>query len=888
MEEKKRTAAKVVTTLFPRIPKVTILLLDFFIKRENNVVLTREPLSHFCQEEVVLAAQDILDKLQRQVITYQDVRDTAENLIAIFGTNARVNRCERFAQLGLHNLVFKKAPDIAKELGDSIRKMIVIIGELATSLEKVSDVPPTDWMGVGDTIVAKTEKLNMAEIAPFWSYIPKMKDFQCVKLLGAGGFGAVYKAIYKPTGLVCTIKLVPCDKFQRHKQACVDKVTASIIRNPFLVKYYACYCTKDAYLTVMEYICGADLFRVVEKAVYLPTNECRIVMAQLILAIEHMHLRGLLHRDIKVSNMLIIPGGRVKVIDFDTNKVCIGHYAKRICKGYFNKTALEFRDGECAGTVPYMAPELIKHRPYGRACDWWSAGATFYKMMTGRVPFRAEGKDLLKDKIANEPLKWPKVEVHPHSATPEAKDMVFKMLKKNPVERLGSTTYAEIRGHPFFAGFNWKWLATTKQLCDIPAIGECMIRRKETSKGTERLTVSATANTKKKPLYKVEDMVDVEPATQRALYTYASPSFKKMINFGHLEQSGCWCLAPPRTPSPHTDAVIRTAATGFKVKGYKPQAVAVGILAKPRLTGLTAKKSTGPVQLKDSFFDTSGVESEELDYKKASDTDVAAGIRAYSGTGESADKSITAKERMDVLLFRTKSLGKYWSFGVNIVEVDGENNRRFYMVEKVKNGSPAQVSHVLEGDVIVAVNGQDVSQLPIGEVRRRMQDSGDQLVLTVLSSSAFRMLESRRDMDQVLKAAGKDTIQLRAIHTTCGGSGNYGFTAFEAKAWNEQKKALVRCHVIQKVTNAQVVTPNKFLYPGDVLLMVDGVPVDTMDQYGVRAALAKGANELNITIAPMSPLRLKRPSYTRLHETVMTDENVPEPSAKAIIEPPKP
>ncbi|KAH6922510.1 hypothetical protein HPB50_015180 [Hyalomma asiaticum] len=81
MEEKKRAAAKVVTTLFPRIPKVTTLLLEFYIKREDTIVLTREPLSHFCQEEVVLAAQDILDKLNRQVITFQDVRDTAENLI---------------------------------------------------------------------------------------------------------------------------------------------------------------------------------------------------------------------------------------------------------------------------------------------------------------------------------------------------------------------------------------------------------------------------------------------------------------------------------------------------------------------------------------------------------------------------------------------------------------------------------------------------------------------------------------------------------------------------------------------------------------------------------------------------------------------------------------
>ncbi|XP_050031234.2 probable serine/threonine-protein kinase DDB_G0280717 [Dermacentor andersoni] len=390
---------------------------------------------------------------------------------------------------GLHNLTYKKAQHIAKELGDSIRKLVVIVGELATSLEKVSDVPPTDWMGIGDTIVAKTEKVNLAEIAPFWTYIPKMKDFLSIKLLGAGGFGAVYKAAYKPTNLVCTIKLVACDRFQRHKQACIDKVVASIIRCPFLVKYYACYCTRDAYVTVMEYICGADLMRVVDKAVYLPTEECRIVMAQLILALEHMHLRGLLHRDIKVSNMLIIPGGRVKVIDFDTNKVCIGHFSKRVCRGYFSKTAFEFHDGESAGTVPYMAPEILKRRPYGRACDWWSAGATMYKMMTGRVPFRGETKEELMDKIINQPLRWPKVEEHPHSATPEAKDMVFKMLKKNPVERLGSTTYAEIKEHPFFAGFNWKRLCSAKDICNIPAIGDCMTRKKGDGK-PERLTTT--------------------------------------------------------------------------------------------------------------------------------------------------------------------------------------------------------------------------------------------------------------------------------------------------------------------------------------------------------------------------------------------------------------
>ncbi|KAH7973827.1 hypothetical protein HPB49_005338 [Dermacentor silvarum] len=146
-----------------------------------------------------------------------------------------------------------------------------------------------------------------------------------------------------------------------------------------------------------------------------------------------------------------------------------------------------------------------------------------------------------------------------------------------------------------------------------------------------------------------------------------------------------------------------------------------------------------------------------------------------------------------------------------VLKPTGEAHKRekgaLCVTQKVKSGSPAEVSHVLEGDVIVAVNGQDIGELPIAEVRRRMHEScGDQLVVTVLSSSAFRLLESRRDWDQILKAAGQDTLQLRAIKTACGGSGNYGFKTFEAKAWNEQRKALVHCHVIQKVGDFQWTT----------------------------------------------------------------------------------
>ncbi|KAL3173274.1 hypothetical protein MRX96_012401 [Rhipicephalus microplus] len=99
--------------------------------------------------------------------------------------------------------------------------------------------------------------------------------------------------------------------------------------------------------------------------------------------------------------MLILPGGRVNVIDFDTAKACCGH-----C--YFRRTVSEFHDGESAGTIPYMAPEILKRRPYAQgAVDWWSAGIVMYKLITGRLPFRGKSNQLHRERIISSALKWP-------------------------------------------------------------------------------------------------------------------------------------------------------------------------------------------------------------------------------------------------------------------------------------------------------------------------------------------------------------------------------------------------------------------------------------------------------------------------------------------------
>ncbi|KAL1420816.1 hypothetical protein MTO96_023672 [Rhipicephalus appendiculatus] len=739
--EKRKASAKMLVSLYPRIPKTATVLLEFFIKRESKVSLMRVPLSHFCQEEVVLHAQECLLKLNKQVITYQDIRDMVENLV------------------GLHNL------------------------------------------------------MNPPKPLPFSAFIPRMREFKNLKMLGAGGFGAVYLANYRPANFVVTVKLVNMDRFSRHKQAAMDKVVASVIRNPFLVKYYCCFCVKEAYVTVMEYIAGLDLMRVVTKEEYLDIESTRIIMAQLILAVEHMHLRGFLHRDIKVSNMLILPGGRVKVIDFDTVKVCNGHFAKRLLRGYFRRTPFEFHDGESAGTIPYMAPEILKRRPYGRAADWWSSGIVMYKLMTGRVPFRGKSKQLLRERIITSPLKWPRADEHPHSATTPAKDMTYRLLKKNPVERLGSRNYSDLKTHPFFDQFDWKMLFLKTELCDIPSIAELM------NSDAEKERKTGDPDDKRKH-QQMEEMTDVSPESQKPLLCYASPSFKKLM---------------------------------LKVK------------------------STKSFKVSESFMETSAQSSTAIDYQGNSPMSMSRTAALSSADGKDA----AAAEKVDLMLYRKKKYLKFWSFGFSLQRVKGEE-ASFTYVDTVTKGSPADMSKVLPLDFILKVNGIEVVDAPLPRIKKMISSAGDQMVLSVMSSSPYRLLVSRRDMLSTMRGIPLESAVVKATKLTCIGAKPYGIGLLDVDVADDKLKQSSKCFML---LYADVISSNKkMVFPGDVLFEIDGTPVDGLSRSHVDQLLSSGKPEITLSVVPLSPMRKRRFLISKMQETGMSDTNVASKSTAAEID----
>ncbi|XP_064459895.1 microtubule-associated serine/threonine-protein kinase 3-like isoform X2 [Ornithodoros turicata] len=794
--DKRKASAKMLVAMFPRIPKTATVLLEFFIKRESKVSLNRDPLSHFCQEEVVLHAQECLLKLNKQVISYQDIRDMVENLV------------------GLHTMCIQKNPEVAKALGQTVRKLTIILGEVATCLEKIAEVSVTDWMAVGDALVDKLDK------PPFSTFIPRMRDIKSVKMIGAGGFGAVYLANYKPANFIATVKLVAIDSFSKQKQAAMDKVVASVIRNPFLVKYYCSFAVKEAYVTIMEYVAGIDLMRVVTKEQYLEIDAVQVIMAQLILALEHLHLRGFLHRDIKVSNMLILPNGRVKVIDFDTTKVCCGHFSKRVLRGYFRRTSFEFNDGESAGTVPYMAPEILKRRPYGRAVDWWSSGIVMYKLLTGRVPFRGKTKQVLRERIISSPLKWPRVEDFPHSATPSSKDMTYRMLKKNPLERLGSRSYNDLKTHPFFEDFNWKDLYKKKQLCSIPAVKEML---------NNEYCASPKSETGKKRHLRIEDMTDVSVESQKPLMCYASPSFRKLMTM--------------------------------------------------------VNQSKTQVKVSESFMETSGMLSSGIDYygSRTSGNASFSISRTAMHSPDSKDSQNQAVEKVDLIVFRKKKFHKFWGFGMSFRAVEGEDGNRYVYVDNVRKDSPADRSQVLPLDVILSVNGTTVSDVPVAQVNKLVNGSEDQLVLSVMSSSSYRLLTTRRDMVSFMKSIVKENLLVCANPVLCGLNRPFGLSLLEANTWDDRGKQFIKVYVLSQ---ADVAPANRRpLFPGDVLTHIDGVAITNTAKKEVMRMLSNNKKDVTLSVVPLSPFRMKRIQISKLHETAISDFNMVTKSTAAEIEP---
>lgn len=251
--------------------------------------------------------------------------------------------------------------------------------------------------------------------------------------LGKGGFGEVRKALHKKTNTMRAIKIIEktnCDVVGKNMLLREVSILKTM-DHPHIVKLYEFFETSRSYYVVMEYLEGQELFNQIteDDFDYSEVNLARL-MKQLLSALVYLHAKGIMHRDIKSGNIMVVKNNLI-LIDFGNSK----------------KVEIDKRNNQLAGTSFYIAPEVIKGA-YDERCDIWSAGVLLYVLLTGEPPFKGEGDLLLSNIKTNKVIK--PIDEYDNVST-EAKDLIKQMMTPNYKIRPDAKT---VLLHP--------WLNSTK------------------------------------------------------------------------------------------------------------------------------------------------------------------------------------------------------------------------------------------------------------------------------------------------------------------------------------------------------------------------------------------------------------------------------------------
>jgi len=269
-------------------------------------------------------------------------------------------------------------------------------------------------------------------------------DFELRKVLGKGGYGKVFQ-VRKLTGedknKIYAMKVLKKATIVRNqKDTAHTKAERNIledVKHPFIVDLIYAFQTKGKLYLILEYLSGGELFMHLEReGIFLEDHACFYV-AEITLALEHLHRQGIIYRDLKPENILLDSRGHVKLTDFGLCKESI-----------IDETSVTHT---FCGTIEYMAPEILTRSGHAKAVDWWSLGALMYDMLVGSPPFTAENRKKTIEKILRGKLNLP-----PY-LTPDARDLIRRFLKRQVSQRLGSgpTDADSIKVHPFFKHINW-------------------------------------------------------------------------------------------------------------------------------------------------------------------------------------------------------------------------------------------------------------------------------------------------------------------------------------------------------------------------------------------------------------------------------------------------
>ncbi|CAN6802415.1 unnamed protein product [Brassica oleracea] len=342
-----------------------------------------------------------------------------------------------------------------------------------------------------------------------------LSHFRLLKRLGCGDIGSVYLSELKGTKCYFAMKVMDKTSLASRKKLLRAQTEREILQSldhPFLPTLYTHFETEKFSCLVMEFCPGGDLhtLRQRQPGKHFSEQAVKFYIAESLLAIEYLHMLGIVYRDLKPENVLVREDGHIMLSDFDLSLRCLVSptlvksasiesdplrknvycvqmepsciqpsctvpttcFSPRLFSSKSKKerkskndTAnqvrllpelvaepTDARSMSFVGTHEYLAPEIIKGEGHGSAVDWWTFGIFLYELLFGRTPFKGSGNRQTLFNVVGQPLRFPESPVVSFAA----RDLIRGLLMKEPQQRLGFKRGAtEVKQHPFFEGVNW-------------------------------------------------------------------------------------------------------------------------------------------------------------------------------------------------------------------------------------------------------------------------------------------------------------------------------------------------------------------------------------------------------------------------------------------------
>uniref|UniRef100_A0AAR2IGJ2 non-specific serine/threonine protein kinase n=1 Tax=Pygocentrus nattereri TaxID=42514 RepID=A0AAR2IGJ2_PYGNA len=269
-------------------------------------------------------------------------------------------------------------------------------------------------------------------------------QFELLKVLGQGSFGKVFlvrKIMGPDAGQLYAMKVLKKAslKVRDRVRTKMERDILVEVNHPFIVKLHYAFQTEGKLYLILDFLRGGDVFTRLSKEVMFTEEDVKFYLAELALALDHLHNLGIVYRDLKPENILLDEAGHIKLTDFGLSKESVDQ----------DRKAYSF-----CGTVEYMAPEVVNRRGHTQSADWWSLGVLMFEMLTGTLPFQGKDRNETMNMILKAKLGMPQF------LSLEAQSLLRMLFKRNPANRLGAGPdgVEEIKRHAFFSTIDWNKL----------------------------------------------------------------------------------------------------------------------------------------------------------------------------------------------------------------------------------------------------------------------------------------------------------------------------------------------------------------------------------------------------------------------------------------------